>query len=149
MEIIIILDYMNAFTGSLIAVLGIAFIPEIRKNRKRLFWAISLGILAFLVGILKINSDKTKDDANTVKIDHLDSTISIINERDSSLQDKIDSNNVFLKRLEKLGIKDSSNNPIINVESILFNANTIKDATSIESHNQKGGQTAREIINNK
>lgn len=149
MEPIIILDYMNAFIGTLIAILGIAFIPEIRKDSKRLLWTIGFGVFAFIVGILKINSDTIKEKANTQKIDRLDSTINAINKRDSILQDKIDSNTVFLKRLNELGIKDSANLPVIfNTEIIKFKANSIKDATNVESKNQKGGQTGRDITNN-
>lgn len=149
MQLLTVLDYMNAFIGSLIAILGITLVPEIRKNLRNLLLTITLGILSFILGICKIKSDNSKDLSNSQRIAHLDTTILSISKRDSILQDKVDSNNVFLRRLEKLGIRDSANKPyFFNKGITTFKSNSIRNATNVESHNQKGGQTARDIINN-
>lgn len=109
----IILDYMLAFLATLLAVLGIIFIPEIRNNITRLIIVIIFGILSFVLGVLKINSNRAKDEYDARKIDSLKTIITRINKRDSILEKKIDSHTVFLKRLDKIGVKDSANHPII------------------------------------
>ena len=149
MNLLLVVDYVNAFIVIFIAILGVAFIPEIRKKLWLTLLIIALGIISFIYGIIKIKEDKKKESFYSEKITSLETNLATISQRDSILQDKVDSNNVFLKRLEKLGIKDSANRPYFIIsESTKFKANSITNATNVESHNQKGGQTAREITNN-
>jgi hypothetical protein len=147
--LLIFLDYISAFIGTIITFLGIIFIPEIRKNNTRLFCTILFAIITLTVGILKINSDNAKELASTNKIDHLDTIITKVNKRDSILQGKVDSNIVFLKRLEEIGVKDSANRPYVtNTELAKFKGKSIINPTNVESYYQKGGQTGRDFTNN-
>jgi len=114
-------DYMNAFIGTLIAILGIIFIPQIRSKAKYFISAVVLGILSFVIGVIKIHEDNAKDVENGKKIDSLVTSINEVKNKDSALGVKSDSNTVFLKRLEQLGVKDSANHPIINNKKAFTN----------------------------
>jgi hypothetical protein len=144
----IIIDQLNAFAGTLVAFLGIIFIPEIRKNRLRLIFAIIFGIVTAFIGYLKVTSDITNENVTTRKIDSLNTVIARFDSSNSTLQHKVDSNLVFMKRLQLMGIgKSESNQPyFFNNQTTTFK--NAKDATNVQSFNQKGGQTARDITNN-
>jgi hypothetical protein len=141
------MDYLFEFAVTLVAVIGLVFIPEIRKNRIAFKVVAIFGLISLAAAILKVRSDHNQLQSYTNNVDSLKNIIKSMDTTNSFLKGKVDSNLVFLKRLQtEMGIGDSLNRPyFLNKQTITFKN---KNSTNVQSFNQKGGQTARDITNN-
>ena len=115
---LLIIEYASAFIGTFIIILGIALLPEIKNNKRYRSLAIILGIVVLFLELSKIYSDNKKEENNISENKSLNGKVNSLNEKIDSLNginltlvNKLDSHTVFLKRLEKIGIKDSLSFP--------------------------------------
>lgn len=122
----LILDYMNAFLGAIIILLGLIFMPEVRKLKRRIIAIIIIVLLLFFIGIFKISRDNSLKIKNDKMIDSLNTSINevrVLNQNLIKLRETDSSLNVqFQTKLfeEFKIIKDSSNQP----KQVLSNYNT-------------------------
>jgi hypothetical protein len=110
---------------------------------------IIIGILVLFIACWKgVREDNAKGNINASR-ESLQNTLGRLDSTSDLLEKKmvvIDTLTNYIKRIDILGIKRDTvtNMPII---TTTFNSN-IKSQTNVNSINQKGGQTARDIINN-
>jgi hypothetical protein len=111
------LDYMNSFIGAFFIVIGIIFIPEIKKSPIRITIAIILAAILVLIGWDKVNRDNKKDE----KIERLNANwegaknqVAHLDSLNIQLTKKVDSSNAFMKDLKESFhiVKDENNKPV-------------------------------------
>lgn len=94
---------------------------------------IIVGLLVMILSIIKNNKDTIKDTATKNEKDSLNSKILIIQDGNKLISSKLDTANVYIKRLDSMGVKRDSirNIPIITKYFI----NNIGHIEYMEQHN--------------
>jgi hypothetical protein len=105
----------------------------------RVLLLIAIGIFSLCANIKKNNKDLADSTASASKIDSISKQNEGLKNDNTRLTLKLDSINVYLRRLDSMGVKNVNNFP---------NFKQFKDnATNVESHHQHGGQTGRDFNN--
>jgi hypothetical protein len=119
-----------------------------RKRLKKIF-AYSIAFCVLVVTFLKGCKDLSDATLYSNRQDSLKNAIDTVSKYQSAFNEKmkdLDTLKQFIKRVDSIGIKrDTGTNMPIVTKTINSN---IKSQTNINSYNQKGGQTAKEITNN-
>lgn len=126
-------DNMNSFIGAFLMLLGLIFIPEIRKSKKYRVIIVILILLLCWLGYDKISRDDKLRNNNDAKIDSLNRNVKDIltkAERDSTLnanRDELDKE--FQEKLLKdfKIFRDSANNKPILVDKYTTNIEKARD----------------------
>lgn len=125
------------------------FIPiygDFKEKKKlvtsKIVMIIILGLSVLVLTVIKNNKDSNSSAENKKTVDSLNATISRIKQTSDSAITKLDTINLYVKRIDSLGFR---RNPITNQPYKVIPANN--SIQNVTSNNQKGGQTAG-VINN-
>ena len=97
-------DYATSFIGTIVLILSLIFIPEIRRSKKMWMPVIGLVIIQFLLGLDKVYRDNKRDTEYYGNINSLTKNSDILKRNADTLKKVIANNsfqtNQFLKRLD-------------------------------------------------
>jgi hypothetical protein len=144
-------DWINTLT------VIIATVPVIKMARDKRFSFFNISIVTIAIVILWIGCCKSRKDQKEIdKKDNLSRISDSTNKSDiAAVKNQLNTSNYLLTGLHKqidsigLGINDKGNISVFDIKTLkrfIFNSKT---EINVTSNNQKGGQTAGSIINNK
>lgn len=100
---------------------------------------VAIGVFSLVADFKKNKLDVADSTASTLKMDSIIKQNRDLKNDNANLSRKLDSNAIYLKRLDSAGVKNVNNFP---------NFKEFRDhSTNVESHNQRGGQTGRDFNN--